>query len=232
MKRFYKDVATAGDGTGYRIELDGRPVRTPLKKLLAVSSPVLAEAIAGEWRDQGDEINPRGMPMMQLAATALDRIGAERDAIAGQIAGYGGTDLVCYRADFPDDLVEQQAAAWDPLIDWLDETCGARLVPTAGIKAVDQSPDALASIRTAVDECDDFTLAALSVATAHAGSVVIGLAFVRGHLDAEQAFLASRVDEEFQIARWGLDHEAETRRDAVRTELLNAGRFLELYRQA
>lgn len=230
MKRFYKDVAVvAGDG-GHRIELDGRPVRTPRKRLLEVASSQLADAIAGEWREQGDEIDLAAMEMMQLAATAIDRIGDERESIAGQIAAYGRTDLLCYRAEFPEDLAEAQASAWQPLLDWLEAEIGARLTPTIGISAIDQPETAIAAIRGAVDELDDFELAALSVLTPLGGSVVAGLAVTRGRIDAAAAFEATQVDETYQIGKWGLDSEAEIRRENIRREMLASERFLNLYR--
>ena len=188
MKRFYKDVAVvAGDG-GHRIELDSRPVRTPRKRLIEVASAPLADAIAGEWRNQGEEIDLAGMEMMQLAATAIDRIADERDSIADQIAGYGRTDLLCYRAEFPEDLAETQASSWQPLLDWLEGDIGARLIPTIGISAIDQPEPSIAAIRKAVDDHDDFELAVLSVLTPLGGSVVTGLAVTRGRIDSATAF--------------------------------------------
>lgn len=230
MKRFYKDVAVVqGDG-GHRIELDGRPVRTPLKRLVAVTSAPLADAIAEEWRSQGEDIDLAGMEMMQLAATAIDRIADERASITNQIAGYGRTDLLCYRADYPEDLAEAQAAAWQPLLDWLEADIGARLVPTVGIAAIEQPGEALDAIARTVEEHDDFSLAVLSVLTSLGGSVVVGLAVTRGHIDGIAAFEASQVDETYQIGKWGLDSEAEIRRENIRREMLAAERFLRLYR--
>jgi chaperone required for assembly of F1-ATPase len=230
LKRFYKDVAVVqGDG-GHRIELDGRPVRTPLKRLVAVTSAPLADAIAEEWRSQGEDIDLAGMEMMQLAATAIDRIADERASITNQIAGYGRTDLLCYRADYPEDLAEAQAAAWQPLLDWLEADIGARLVPTVGIAAIEQPGEALDAIARTVEEHDDFSLAVLSVLTSLGGSVVVGLAVTRGHIDGIAAFEASQVDETYQIGKWGLDSEAEIRRENIRREMLAAERFLRLYR--
>ena len=230
MKRFYKNVAVvAGDG-GHRIELDGRPVRTPGKRLLEVSSAPLADAIAGEWREQGDDIDPASMGLMQLAATAIDRIADERESIAAQIAGYGCTDLLCYRAEFPEDLAEIQASSWQPLLDWLEGEIGARLIPTIGISAIDQPEASIEAIRGAVDEHDDFELAVLSVLTPLGGSVVTGLAVTRGRIDSATAFEVTQVDETYQIGKWGLDSEAEIRRENIRREMLAAERFLKLYR--
>ena len=55
MKRFYKETAVdAGDG-GFRVLLDGKPMRTPAKAVLVVPTQALAEAIAAEWRGGAGE---------------------------------------------------------------------------------------------------------------------------------------------------------------------------------
>ena len=118
--------------------------------------------IAAEWAAQEDEIRPLTMPMMRLAATAIDRIGKERAAIVGQIAAYGGSDLLCYRAESPAPLIERQAALWQPLLDWAAEAHGARLAATQGITHVTQDQGALDALRAALEALDDCRLAAVS----------------------------------------------------------------------
>lgn len=222
-------AAVRRDG-GHQIELDGKVVRTPLRKALAVPSVALAQAIADEWSAQGEIIKPHSMPMMQLAATALDRIAEERASVAGQIAAYAGSDLVCYRADQPVELTVRQNEVWQPLTDWAKSRYKAGLVVTTGITAVAQSDEALAAFADAVNAHDDFAMAALSTLTALTGSLVIALALSEGYLSGEQAFEAAVLDETFQIERWGLDYEAEDRRISISNEILAAERFLQLYR--
>ena len=230
MKRFYKNVAAVQRDGGHQIELDGKVVRTPLRKILAVPSSALGQAIADEWASQKETIKPHSMPMMQLAATALDRIAEERASVASQIAAYAGSDLVCYRADQPVDLTVRQNETWQPLIDWAKSRYGTGLVVTTGITAVAQPDEALAAFADAVNAHDDFTMAALSTVTALTGSLVIALALSEGYLNGEQAFEAAVLDETFQIERWGLDYEAEDRRISINGEIMAAERFLQLYR--
>ncbi len=113
MKRFYTAVTVAA---GNRILLDGRPVKTPGRADLAAPTQGLAEAIAAEWSEQGERIDPPGMPMTGLANAAIDRIGPEREAFARGLAGYGESDLLCYRAEGPAPLVARQAERWDPIL--------------------------------------------------------------------------------------------------------------------
>ena len=231
-KRFYKEAAVAADDGGYGVALDGRPVRTPGGAPLTVPAKALAEAIAAEWREQGDEIRPLAMPLMRLAATAIDRIGREREAIAGQIAAYGGSDLLCYRAAEPAGLVARQTEHWQPLLDWAAEEYGARLAVANGVSPVAQDAAALAALARAVERHDDFHLAGLSQLTAACGSLVLALAVVARRIGADQAVAACQLDEDWQAKKWGRDDTAAERREALAREIMSVGRFLELLQDA
>jgi chaperone required for assembly of F1-ATPase len=228
-KRFYKQVAvTIVEDGGHGIALDGRPIRTPGGAPLTAPTAALAEAIAAEWAAQDDEIRPLTMPMMRLAATAIDRIGRERAAIVDQIAAFGGSDLLCYRTESPASLIERQATLWQPLLDWAAEAHGARLVVTRGIIHVAQDQAALDALRAAVDDLDDCRLAAVSHLIATCGSLVIALAIAARHIGAAEATAACQLDEEWQAEQWGEDAEATERHGNLAREIADAVRFLEL----
>ncbi len=232
MKRFYK-VAAPGEAAGacgIAVLLDGRPVRTPERRILAVPGRQLAEAIAGEWAAQGDEIDTASMPLMRLAASALDRVVPRRGDIVEQLARYAETDLVCYRAPAPADLVERQTATWQPLVDWVLRRFDAPLVMTNDVSPVTQPGDALAGLRAAVEAHDDFELAALGLAIQACGSLVIGLALSHGEVDPVAAADASQLDEAYQAAFWGDDSDAIVRRAGLRADIGSAAYFLELHR--
>jgi chaperone required for assembly of F1-ATPase len=227
MKRFYKAArAVERSEGGWTIELDGRPVRTPAKTLLVVRNRPLAEAVAAEWDAQ--TIQPNAMPLTRHANSAVDLVAPRREGVVDEIAVYGGTDLVCYRAEAPMALIGRQQAAWGPLLDWLEARYGVRLTVTEGITHVAQDPARMAVLRAAVDAYGDVEIAALHTATTILGSLVIALALAEGHLDADAAWAAARVDEAFQIERWGEDAEAAARAKAVRAELGAAARVLDL----
>lgn len=232
MKRFYEQVSTvsAEDGNGFEVHLDARGVRTPMRRPLQVPTRVLADAIAQEWRAQGDEIDVESMPLTRISATAVDRVADDREGYVDQIAAFGGTDLVCYRAQAPAELVLRQVRIWQPILDWAVETFGSELVVTDGLLPVDQPPESLARLRAAVAEHDDYELAALGVVTSASGSLVVALALSKGHLDGETAFDVSQLDESYQVELWGEEAEAQARRDILRAEIDCAAAFLELLR--
>ena len=231
MKRLYTEVSlSALDGAGFEIHLDQRPVRTPLRNPLQVPGQTLADAIADEWAAQEEKIDVDTMPFTRIAATALDRVRGDRTVYTDQIAAFAETDLVCYRAPAPSGLVVMQSRAWQPLLDWSRETYGASLKVTDGISPVEQNPEDVRRLRDALDDHDEFELAALSVATAASGSLVIALALAREHIDARAAFEACQLDESYQNAIWGVDPEAERRREILRADIDASARFLELLR--
>ena len=231
MKRFYEQVSTVDDDAGgFGVHLDGRPVRTPLRAALNVPARKLADAIASEWRTQGEQIDPDTMPFTRIAATAIDRASGENDVFVGQIAAYAETDLVCYRAPSPQALVLRQSEAWEPLLDWAHGEFGVRLAATEGIAPLDQDTTVLARLDEVVRSHDPFELAVLGVATSASGSLIIALALVRAHIDAASAFEVSQLDENFQSEIWGEDEEALEARTALKADLEASETFLSLLR--
>jgi len=228
VKRFYKEVAAVRGDSGFAVNLDGRPVRTPGRRPLRLPSRPMADAVAAEWRNQGEEIAPATMPLTRLANTAVDRTAPHRAQVIEQVAAYAESDLLCYRAEQPAELVERQAAVWQPVLDWLGAAHGATLAVTAGIAPMPQPRGALLAVFTTVAGFDDFRLTGLHAATAASGSVCLGLALAAGRIGAEEAWRAAHLDELYQMERWGADAEAERRRAALLDEIAAAARFMAL----
>jgi chaperone required for assembly of F1-ATPase len=231
-KRWFEKADVIEAEGGYTVVLDERPVRSPGGKALILPTRELARLIADEWQAQDGEIQPHTMPVMVLAATAIDHMAPRRNDAVKEAIRYAGTDLLCYRAEFPEDLAQRQVEVWQPLLDWAAETLGARLRVTEGITPVEQPTQALEALRAVVDTMDDLQLTALSSATAAAGSLILGLALALGKIDADQAFEMSCLDERFQMDRWGEDREALDRHQRLRDDLRTAAHVLVLCRNS
>lgn len=230
MKRKYKTVDVVESASGFGVTLDGKPVRTPAGKLFAASSRALAEAVAEEWRAQGDKVDPRSMPMTRFVATALDRVPTERERIVRDLAAFAETDLLCHWVEEPEVLVVRQRENWQPLLDWVAKSLGARFRIAAGVMPVEQPPETLAAIRARVAACDDLMLVVLQTLAGSSGSIVLALAVVEAQIAAEEALRLSRLDEDYQIEHWGEDEESAATRRIAHADLVEAERVLSLVR--
>ena len=226
MKRFYEKVSAEREGGAFTIRLDVRPVKTPARNVLALPNRALAEAVAEEWRAQGESIDPRSMPLTGLANAAIDRI--DPAAFASNLAAYGETDLLCYRAEEPPELVARQDARWNPLLDWARARYDIAFELATGIIHRPQPANTVARLAEAIGARNAFELAALSPLVTISGSLVIALALAEGAISAGDAFDAAHLDELWQAERWGEDSLATQAREARRRDFLAAARFLEL----
>jgi chaperone required for assembly of F1-ATPase len=227
-KRFYAAVSPEATGAGWRILLDGRVVKTPKRAELLLPTLALAEAVAEEWRAQGAQIAPASMPLTKLANTALDAVAANLAAVAEDVRGFAGRDLICYRASTPESLVERQRAAWDPLLVWTEQHYGARLIATEGVMPLDQPPASLAALHVVLARFDAFALTGLHIMTTLTGSAVLALAHAAGRLSLEECWAAAHIDEDFQVGIWGEDAEAGRRRTLRFAEMRAASEFFRL----
>lgn len=228
IKRFYKDSTTQAAEGGYAVLLDGKSIKTPGGRAMVVPTATLAEAVAEEWRAQEEQVRPSSMPLTQLASTALDRVEPERPHITAQLMNYAGTDLLCYRAESPADLVVRQTATWQPLLDWAAQALDAPLVTTTGLAAVEQPAHALGALEGHLNGMDVWRLTAVQSSAAAMGSLILALALAEGRLEPDTAYEASQLDETYQIEQWGEDWEAADRRAALKADIQAAGRFLAL----
>ncbi len=236
MKRFWDAASIAPADTGYVILLDGRAMHLPGGAVLRVEAEPLARAIAGEWQaaggGKGGEMSFADTPLTRLAGTAQERIAPDPAPTIDAIARYAESDLLCYRAERPEELIARQMRAWQPWLDWAALSYDAPLRVGSGIAYVKQHRGSIAALRGAVAALDVPALAALGVAVPALGSLVLGLAMAEGRLDAASAHELGALDELFQAEVWGEDAEAAARRAAVAADIALADRFLRLTRPA
>ncbi|WCM27598.1 ATPase [Sphingomonas sp. QA11] len=225
MKRFWKTVAI-GEDRGIR--LDGKPVRTPGKQPLVLPTLAFAEAVADEWRavGEGAEIDPRAMPLTGLANAAIERI--EPAAFAMGLAAFGESDLLCYRAESPDDLVARQAALWDPILDWARTRYDVHFEIAPGVIHRPQPPATIARLAEAVSARTAWELAGLSPIITIGGSLIAALALAEGAATADEVWCAVELDEDWQAEQWGRDELSLDALESRRRDFDAGARFLSL----
>lgn len=234
MNRFWDSASVQPAGNGYAVLLDGKPMLLPSGAPLTVRSARLAQAIAAEWQaaggEKGGEMSFKDTPLTRLAGTAQERIAPDPAPTADAIARYGETDLLCYRAETPQKLVQRQHHQWQPWLDWAALAYDAPLRVVTGVGYVKQHHDSIAALRRAVATLDVDALAALGIAVPALGSVILGLALAAGKLDAHTAYALGALDELFQAEQWGEDDEAANRRASMLADILLASRYIDLTR--
>jgi chaperone required for assembly of F1-ATPase len=224
-RRFYKQASVEEGEGGFRVVLDGRPVRTPARGFLVAPSRALAQALAAEWDAQGETIDPAAMPLTRLANSIIDAVATASAPVAAEIEKYLGSDLLFYRAEGPQGLLDRQANLWDPVLAWAREALGARFVLAQGVVHAAQLQAAIAAARAAVPS-DPWRLGAVHAITTLTGSALIALALLLGRLTADAAWEAAHVDEDWSMEQWGRDEIALARRAARRAEMDAAAKLL------
>ncbi len=228
MKRFYRNAVSRPTTSGYEILLDGRGVKTPARERLVAPGERLGQAIAAEWNEQGETVNPRSMPLTGLANAAIDRVAPDPGAFARSIAIFGESDLICYRADQPRGLVARQSEQWDPLLAWARRRYDVDFEVVTGIMHRPQPDRTINQLARAAAARRAFELAALAPLVTVSGSLIIGLALAEDEISLEAGWSAATLDEQWQLEQWGADAEAEKALDARRRDFEAGYRFLKL----
>ena len=219
-KRFWTKAETTPTADGFAVTLDGRPVKTPAKAPLCVPTQTMADAIAAEWDAQTEKVDPGTMPFTRSANAAIDKVRVQHAEVADMLAAYGDSDLLCYRADAPTELVVRQTAQWDPVLAWASASLDAQLMPRTGVVHVPQNAQTLDVLRARTHAFDAFELAAFHDLVSLTGSLILGFAATLDHLDVDTIWDLSRLDELWQEEQWGRDDEAHdlmlVKKDAFR----------------
>ncbi|MFA7596142.1 MAG: ATP12 family protein [Novosphingobium sp.] len=230
MKRFYKHaIAVEADG-GWQVALDGRKVKTAAGKAQVVRSRALADELAREWAEQGDEIDPATFLLRDLADYAIDVAAADRIRTVNDLLRYAETDTLCYRADPDEPLFKRQQQLWEPLLEKTEARHAIWLERVSGIVHRPQPEASLERLRDVLQGQDDFALAALATLASLSASLSIALAAFEPDADVEALWAAANLEEDWQAEQWGWDSLAQERRVKRLRDFANALRFAELAR--
>ena len=230
-KRFWKEAAVVPAEAGFAVELDGRPIKTPAKRLLVLPTDGMAVAVADEWQAQEGVIKPATMPVTKTANAAIDKVAVQHAEVADMLAAYGDADLICYRAESPAGLVARQTDLWDPMLDWADQVLGVKLQPRVGVIHAPQDTAELAKLSDRTHALDPFELAAFHDLVSLSGSLVIGFAAALQARADQELWDLSRLDESWQAEQWGRDDDAEALAALKLASFVHASRMFQLCQQ-
>ena len=217
-KRFWGGTATVDVENGVGVALDGRPVKTPKGNLLVLPNADLAQRIAAEWAAVGEYVDYEAMPLTRLGFASVDRMGEVLDDTLAEVTRYSETDLLCYPAEYPAALQAREAAVWQPVLAWADATLDLQFQQSQSIIHQPQPKETIRRIQSLISNATYYEQAGIMLAIPLLGSVILALALWRGHLSGEEAFVASRIGEDFQTETWGRDEEAAKRAAGIRAQ--------------
>ena len=231
MKRFYTDVSVAAEGPAWRVMLDGRPIKTVSGRAQLVPTAALAQAMADEWRGQGEEIAAAAFVFRDMTDFALDVVAQDRAAAVTALLRYGETDTLCYRADPDEPLYRHQQEVWEPVLARAEAGLGVRFRRISGIIHRPQPQETLTALAAHLIGLDNFALAALRNLASLAASLSIGLLALHATPEETDALWdTANLEEDWQAELWGKDYEALALRARRRDGFLAAARFAALAR--
>ena len=231
MKRFWTEVTVEAAPGGWRAALDGRAIKTAVGAPQIVPTSALAEALAGEWRAQGEVIDPRAFVLRDMADFAIDIVGADRTPVIAALLAYAESDTLCYCAEPDEPLAIRQRAVWEPLLTAAEQRRGVEFTRVSGIIHRAQPAATLERLRAVLETQDDLTLAALNTLASLAASLVIALAALDPDADSAALWDAANLEEDWQAEHWGADAEALALRTKRAALFADAMRFAALGRR-
>ncbi|XP_029066890.1 ATP synthase mitochondrial F1 complex assembly factor 2 isoform X1 [Monodon monoceros] len=203
-KRFYQNVSITQGEAGFEINLDHRKLRTPQAKLFTVPSEALAVAVATEWDSQQDTIKTYTMHLTTLCNTSLDNpTQRDKDQLIWAAAKFLDTDTVCCRVEEPETLVELQRNEWDPVIGWAERRYGVKIGSSTSIMGPSIPARTREVLVSHLASYNTWALQGIEFVVSQLKSMVLTLGLIDLHLTVEQAVLLSRLEEAFQIQKWG-----------------------------
>ena len=209
LPKFFTDVSvttSAVDPTKYEIVFDNKhTLKSPAKSPFLIPSKALAHGIAAEWAWQKKRVDPETMPLMQLAATAIDQP-QSAEVIATSLCAFLPTDPVLCRDedDTKSDLVAAQNTLLQPFIDYVNMQLGTRLRPSTSIVGAAVSARDSALVYEYLMELDSWKRCALMELSSACKSVCMAIGGASGGFTIDQVIRASRVEEDYQMEQWGL----------------------------
>ena len=231
MKKFWKIVQVKKKlKNSFDILLDKRILKTPMQKDLIFSNYKIAKETALEWDIDEKEINTENMVFYGLISTAIDKINNDKVSYIENVLGFINTDLICYRADKPNELIDLQNSSWNPIISFIKKYIDVELKFFIGVMPSKQSLEIFNRLKTLINSFSDIEISALHRMTNLTGSIFISICILKGDVLKNEAFELSFLDELYQAKNWGIEEESLDKRDKIAKELNRIISFVELIR--
>ena len=228
MKKFWKKVSINKiSSNSFQIMLDERILQTPLKRELVLPNLNLTQQIVKEWDQVSKNINTESMIFYGLLSTSLDKIIDNRNLYIDDILDYIDTDLICYRAENPKELVELQKNKWDPVISLIEKYIGTKVRVFEGILPKKQHTTVHRKLNNLINQFNNFEISALHRITNITGSIFLSLCVLNKDISKNEFFELSCLDELWQEKNWGFDKETFQKRKKISIELDKSIFFLD-----
>ena len=228
MKKFWEKVSIKKiSSDSFCVMLDKRILKTPLKRELVLPNLNLAQEIVKEWDQDSKKINTESMIFYGLISTSLDKIIDNKNLYINDILDYIDTDLICYRAENPKELVELQKNKWDPIILLLEKYIGTKVEVFQGVLPKKQHATVHLKLNNIVNQSDIFEISALHRITNITGSIFLSLCVLKKDISKNEVFELSFLDELWQAENWGFDQETSQKRKEISIELNRCISFLD-----
>lgn len=220
MKKFWKKIEIRQSSSKkFHLLLDNKKLTTPMKKELVLPSEILVNEVLREWDQNSDNINIDDLVFYGVLSTAIDKVNLKKDAYVNDIIDFIDTDLICYRAESPNDLIALQNKSWNPILLLIEKYIDVKIKVFKGVMPSNQDQKVHTEIKKLISNLSDVQISVLHRITNLIGSIFLSLCILKKDLLKEDAFECSFLDELWQAKNWGHEEDASIKRNKIRLEL-------------
>jgi len=209
----------------YYVQINGKTAKTPEGNLMELPTSKLAKILVKNYQSYKTKRNNSIVSPIRLANTAIDMVAKNKNNYIKQLCSYANSDLVCYFASSPEDLVKNQNKSWLPLITFMQDFYNINILYTNEIFSINQTKESLSKLKVILSKKNNFELSAISVLSQLTNSIIISLALVNDKINVKNAFELSNLEEIYQATFWGKDEEAFTRLKAISVDIKNVKKY-------
>ena len=228
MKKFWKKIEIRQSSSKkFHLLLDNKKLTTPMKKELVLPSEILVNEVLREWDQNSDNINIDDLVFYGVLSTAIDKVNLEKEAYVNDIIDFIDTDLICYRAESPNDLIALQNKSWNPILLLIQKYIDVKIKVFKGVMPSNQDQKVHTEIKKLISNLNDVQISVLHRITNLIGSIFLSLCILKKDLLKEDAFECSFLDELWQAKNWGHEEDASIKRNKIRIELNRLIHFID-----